>query len=123
MTRKTKKLMELFCEKILADNEGVVREDDFRWGCAVGIRAFERTVWHERKDNPTRRDEIVVIADRTGLMFDNNISHMQEHHRWAYLRDLLPDVESPVAPRGREYAPDGSMNMYNQNNEQHEESI
>lgn len=105
MTEGTKKLIDLHLEQLLADNTGVIHnEAEFRWGYNRGVRAFENIVWHEKKDKPNRPYEIIVIADGNSLKCDNNMRHMQEHERWAYLRDLLPNIESPIKPR------DGSCN-------------
>lgn len=101
MTEGTKKLIDLHLEHLLADNTGVIHnEAEFRWGYIRGARAFENIVWHEKKLKPNRPYEIIVITDGNSLKCDNNMRHMQEHERWAYLRDLLPNIESPIKPRG-----------------------
>lgn len=99
MLESTKKLIDLQCEEILAKNMGLVRESDFTWGFRAGVNAFNKVVWHNKEEKPTRTYECIVIADNTSLKVDNKIHHMQEHERWAYLKDLLPDIKSPVMPR------------------------
>ena len=56
------------------------------------------SIWHTKKDRPIGAG-YVVVSDGNGMMADSRIGSMMEHHRWAYLKDLLPRVKSPILPR------------------------
>ena len=64
------------------------------------------SVWHSKDELPCG-DDYVLVTDGTGFMTESRIWKMQHHHRWAYLKDLLPHIEPPILPRGGRFYEDG----------------
>lgn len=63
------------------------------------MKDYIDSVWHRKEDRPCGND-YVLVTDGTGFMYDAYIGRMQPHHRWAYLKDLLPHIDPPIFPRG-----------------------
>lgn len=63
------------------------------------------SVWHSKDERPCG-DDYVLVSDGTGFMAEPRIGQMQPHHRWAYLKDLLPHIAPPVLPRSGRFNED-----------------
>lgn len=56
---------------------------------------YINSVWHSKNDKPDGHD-IIVISDGTGFMACERYETMADHHKWAYLHDLLPERDMSV---------------------------
>lgn len=99
MTRLEEKLELKIEEEIIERKQCYGRlfcESDFRDGFWAAVSHIKKMVWHNKDEKPLA-GRYVVITDGTGFMFDDKVERMNPRHKWAYLSDLLPEIE-PMFP-------------------------
>lgn len=73
------------------------QESSFKDGYYACAAQLKKLVWHTKKEKPVPGNYI-LITDGNGFMYDNKVEKMSETQRWAYLSDLLPEIEHPEIP-------------------------
>lgn len=102
MTTLEKKLRLRLQEEIIEQKERYGRlfqESSFVDGFNAAVTQLKKLVWHTKKEKPVPGNYI-VISDGNGFMCDDRVKNMSETQRWAYLSDLLPEIEHPEIPDG-----------------------
>lgn len=100
MTTLEKKLGLRLQEEIIEQKARYGRlfqESSFRDGFYAAVTQLKKLVWHTKKEKPAPGNYI-LITDGNGFMCDDRVEKMSETQRWAYLSDLLPEIEHPEIP-------------------------
>lgn len=100
MTTLKEKLGLRLQEEIIEQNArfGILfQESSFRDGFYAALTQLKKLVWHTKKEKPVPGNYI-LITDGNGFKFDDRVERMSETERWAYLSDLLPEIEHPEIP-------------------------
>lgn len=100
MTTLEEKLGLRLQEEIIEQKERYGRlfqESSFIDGYNAAVTQLKKLVWHTKKEKPVP-DNYILITDGNGFWCDNRVEKMSETQRWAYLSDLLPEIEHPEIP-------------------------
>lgn len=97
MTTLEEKLGLRLQEEIIEQKERygtLFQESSFRDGFNAAFTQLKKLVWHTKKEKPVPGNYI-LITDGNGFKYDDRVERMSETERWAYLSDLLPEIEHP----------------------------
>lgn len=73
------------------------QETSFEDGYYACMTQLKKLVWHTKKEKPVPGNYI-LITDGNGFMYADRVEKMSETQRWAYLSDLLPEIEHLEIP-------------------------
>ena len=100
MTTLEEKLRLRLQEEIIEQKKryrSLFQESSFEDGYYAAVTQLKKLVWHTKKEKPVPGNYI-LITDGNGFKCDDRVERMSETERWAYLSDLLPEIEHPEIP-------------------------